>query len=235
MMRMKAMNSTKKVITIAITICLLLGSLPAFAQYDGEILFRGVPWETDIVSYAGVVSDGMKEHDADFRYEIESSKETLVMFTGYSSSASTRTDTYYPIVECFEAVFTIVSDSFQVAGLDTDSVWLYAIPEIEDGAPLVGEENTDVVYAKYRMLLGSYTDKAAVYDGLCEKLTSLYGEPDATESYMRFWQGANDTFCVIIQYNDGTIEVGYGKTDLPERMEHLMRDPENIDTSTDGL
>ena len=225
----------KKIITIIITICMMLAaSTAANAQTDAAILFRGIPWESDILSFADAVSDELTGLESAFRYSVESSAETLVMFEGYTESTEIHLDYYYPTVPVFEAVYTIDKSTFSVAGIETNSIWLYAVPKIVNGEPLEGKENTDVVLARYDMRLESYTDKDAVYDGLCKKMTQLYGSPDEKESYMSLWYGANETFCSIVQYNDGAVHIYYGKTDLPERMKLLQHSPEDIDSSDMG-
>lgn len=207
----------------------------ALAQTDKEILFRNISWEMDIKGFSSAVADSISQQSTDFRFEIECSADTFVYFEGYTGTGTTMIDSYYPTAPCYESVFTI-DGTVNVAGVKADSVWLYAIPKMQDGEPMDGEENTEVVYAKYSMSLNSYTDKTVVYDGLCEKLKQLYGEPDKLESYMMLWYGENDTFCGIIQYNDGGIMIGYGKSDLPERMKVLMDNPSDVDTSDyDGL
>lgn len=225
----------RKIITIIMTICMTLAfAVHASAQTDAEILFRGIPWESDIVTFVTAVSDDLTGLGAQFSYDIESSADTLVMFEGYSDASDAHTDYYYPTAPVFEAVYTIDKSTFTVADVETNSIWLYAIPEVVDGSPMEGQENTDLVLAKYVMRLESYSDKTAVYDAICEKMKQLYGEPDETQSYMMLWYGTNDTFCSIVQFNDGALNINYGKTDLPERMEPLQHSSDDIDSSDMG-
>lgn len=220
----------------AVIILILVFALTANAETEKEILFRGIQWDTDIVAFSVALNNDLQEHGVDFRYSIEDSEETLVILYGYSESEPLHIDRYNPTTAYYDSVFTIDKNTFSVADVETNTIWLYAIPKVHEGKPMDGKENAGVVFAKYDMSLESYTDKNLIYDGLCEKLKQLYGEPDEAESYMMLWYGAKDTFCEIIQHNNGTIELDYGKTDLPERMIPLLNESSDIDMSNvDGL
>ncbi len=179
----------KKIICILAVVSLLM--TVAFADsttYDGEILFRGLPWGCSIddavanIQAAGVTNDRVREdqdvHDVDYSFSVDE--------CGFSYSPSN------------------LPNDFFVAGHLVEQVAIDAIYGIVDGQ--ISRERKDS-----RMYCATYyfMDQANindVYDDLVTKLTSLYGTPvDAPESiydYSNMWTGTNNV-AVIIEMDDG--------------------------------
>ena len=226
----------KKTVMIAIVLCMLMGLVSsAAAATDEEILFRGIPWETDIVTFSNAVKDEMTAKGISDAFIVMNDTDSSSMFRGYTGKGQVMIDWYTPAVKCYYCDVLTVTSGFPVAGLDAGIISIYSVPEMENASPLKGNEHTDVVFAMYDISLKKFSEKDEIKDQLKEKLSEKYGEPNKEKRTFTLWKGANDTFCCLYAYSKDSIILGYGKTDLPERMEALMGKAEDTVDSYEGL
>lgn len=215
----------KKVVSVLLVLSLLAACAFADAPtYDGEILFRGLPWGCSIndavanIQAAGVTNDRVREdcdvHDVDYSFSVDS--------CGFSYSPSD------------------LPNDFFVAGHLVEQVAIDAIYGIVDGKISHEREDSRMYCATYY-----FKDQANikdVYDDLVSKLTSMYGTPvDAIESYYDhnlMWTGTNNA-AIIIEMDDGDYPLlhitywDFGIHDMIAEMQSLayIGDAD----STDGL
>lgn len=211
------------------SVLLVLSMLAAYAladapTYDGEILFRGLPWGCSIndaianIQAAGVTSDRVRE-DCD------------VHAVEYSVSVDSCGFSYAP---------SDLPTDFFVAGHLVEQVAIDAIYGIVDGEISHDRADSRVYCATYY-----FKDQANikdVYDDLVSKLTSMYGTPvEAIKSYFAYnlmWTGTNNA-AIIIEMDDGNyplLHITYwdlGIYDMIEEMQSIayVGDAD----STDGL
>lgn len=215
----------KRIISVVVALLSLVSVAFADAPtYDGEILFRGLPWGCSIndavenIQSAGVTYDRVREdqdvHGIDYSFSVDD--------CGFSYAPS-----------------NLPSDFF-VAGHLVEQVAVDAIYGITDGK--ISRERGDS-----RIYCGTYYFKSQenikdVYDDLVSKLTSLYGASvDAVDSYYDFsqmWTGANNA-AIIIEMDDGSyplLHISYWDLGIYDMISEMQSIAYIGDVnSTDGL
>ena len=212
-----------------ISVLLVLSMLAAYAladapTYDGEILFRGLPWGCSIdeavanIQAAGVTNDRVRDGED-------------VHAIDYSVSVDACGFEYAP---------SGLPNDFFVAGHLVEQVVVEAIYGIVDGQISHEREDSRMYCATY--YFKDQTNIKDVYDDLVSKLTSMYGTPvDAIESYYDhnlMWTGTNNA-AIIIEMDDGDyplLHITYwdlGIHDMITEMQNLAYIGDV--NSTDGL
>ena len=210
------------------TTSLLLFASPAFveAQTDKEILFRDIPWgtnlqdaESQIPEMSFLYQDGSRMDDQ-FAYGIN-----WILDTGYDMIEVLGTggmDMNY-------------SGDLKVAGHKIQNVILYYATQFKDTG--VDFNNCDlIVYGgKYYF---DFSDIDATSRDLLHKLTDLYGEPDFTKKTgstisLFQWDGLNGTHCSLsIDEGIDAIAVSYawdGGEEIAKKAESLISGSKLID------
>ena len=229
----------KKVITIAITICLLLGSIPAFAQYDGEILFRDIPWDTPALEYEKQIYQGIGWNYTDSMLRDNNASIGMAGWRKYGEK-----------LKDIPAKTLMAMGSAYVAGCRIIRISGVAFPLVENG--IVGNRMNDYRFAEvsYHFVFDLSDPDALGYDDLLAKLVGLYGDytecPEQDDKAFATtpikWTGANGTSLTLYhsaqsetsQYDSCTLAYGYD--DISGWLEMISNPKSTIDTgSTDGL
>ena len=185
----------KKVISIVVLVlCIITGStLAETTKYEGEILFRNIPWGGTIDE----VETALAGENLDFSYETEGSmgmnytslSDIVYMNGSWSEEYATEMSSI-----CFTPI--------TVAGYETFEVELYfAYLPNEDNEIDKKRENTFFTLACYKF---KPVDLDRATEDMKGKLSSLYGDIDKSEtkrsafkSEFSFWFTDNDSFICL--------------------------------------
>lgn len=227
----------KQVLAFVLVMVLVLPmfSVPAYAEYDEEIMFRNIPWGSNYYEVMEALEDvGIKEWGAEkplTRLNIEASKNA--MWISHESES----------VEPEKLGFCICVDGkkmpvFTVAGFEVSEITLYfAYTFAEDGTLLLDREHTALYAASYAFRKNT----SQVSSSLLLKLRALYGKQDAhksdTNGYKNAWYGKNGTDLFWFHNPDAMVRLTYlwEGIDALERkaLDYLMfyykENPGNID------
>lgn len=178
----------------------LLTSLSVSANTEKEILFREIPWESDmntVKTSIGTLRWGDWKGESVNTYPIA---QIVKGESAYNRFAYTDIN-----------VHSIAHDpGINVAGYEVDEIGLYFayVPDA-DGKIDTESPQTSFYAADYHLV---FSDLDNACKDLTEKLTSLYGEPDNQESdenwtktktELTYWNGTNGT-SVILKKEDNT-------------------------------
>lgn len=191
----------KKVIC-GLLACIMIAT-PSIAATEDEILFKGIPWATDIET-------------------VKNSLETMRWSDWHGEGMDTcPTDSiikddlaYNRFAYTDINVHSITHNpDTKVAGYDIDEIDLY-FAYVPDETGFINAENPDTSFyaASYHLI---FNDLNGACNDLTEKLSSLYGDYDNQESEEQwtktktewtYWNGANDT-AVVLKKEDNTENV----------------------------
>jgi len=201
---------------VVVTLLVMIVSLSAYADYDKEITFRGLPMGSSIQA----VKDKLMEDGIDpSEFSID---ENEGMDNFFSSSYEEKFK--HVITEDGGYSFSIYSvpKDFKVAGYDVAYIWMDFMYKVVDGIPIKDMELAGLTKARYII---EVVDELAVYSDIKEKLTKLYGTPverkDDDETDMAIWYGTNDTV-VYCQWDDDEVRIYYGTTSTYETIKTLI-------------
>lgn len=176
----------KRFFALALTICLLALSLPAFAQ--PEFNFRGIPFQTTL---------------KEVTKELECSAKPAEEWHGCSIEDLTTRGSYmaYPINESDPRApyLYLVSETsgIEVAGHKSLCGTLFFVRPVDKGE--LSQKDEDAVF--YAGSYDFFGDAEFAFNDLMAKLTALYGAPvaakDEGNNNYYTWNGANDTAIVI--------------------------------------
>jgi len=224
-------------------------ALAPVSSYDGEILFRGIPWGSNAIDVRtklasdGMISSGHEIENDDYIYAWKIAEDMEI-----ESHAGANI-----------AVYDFPS-SFTVAGYPLASAQIYCPYGYT-------EDKVDRTIEGTKFMLAEITfevsDIDLVYADLTNKLTSLYGTPEEVvdnNGYMvlssdrsdytqynswMIWYGANNTG--VFLYKTYTMDEGstvvknpeltlvYGKTDGIQYLEYMTQAAENEKKAQDQL
>lgn len=249
----------RKKISAVLLLMLTFLSCPGLAAYEGEILFRGIPWGSNLDS----VFEKMGVFDGDEVEITEITKENVTRaLVCYSNRiASFGGHVLEDVVFCENGGFeyyTFFPDPLTfgtVAGHKVIAMKLQFIYDIQDGVVIADKDCAKLVSGKYTF---SGENSKATYDDLIDKLIWLYGKPSMEylekpgEKYREghvLWEGGNDTgVCLYVRYQPddethlGDLILEYGKTDIADDLEYINeywemreRDAKYNSENTDGL
>lgn len=224
-------------------------SLAPTALYEGEIMFRGIPWDTNAIDVRtklaadGMISSGHKIDNDDFVY-VWKIAESLEIESHSGANI---------------AVYDFPS-TFSVAGYPLASAQIYCPYGYTETKVDRTVEGTKFMLAEMTF---DVSDIELVYADLTNKLTSLYGKPEEVidnnsytiflgdmPDYTRYnswmiWYGANNTG--VFLYKTYTIDDGstvvrgpelklvYGKTNGIQYLDYLTEAAENEKKAQDQL
>lgn len=220
----------------------------ALAVYDGEILFRGYDWDSDVVSFIDQLKAEIQPYE-DSPIRISNSK-----YLNYYSATSNGADVYDFGFNLHEFkndeelaydISVIANENIFVAGYPIVGVVAHAIPHAEGGIVFKEPAESRLVDCIYVFDIEKIIDRNLAYQNLRAKLISLYGEPDFIREFQdsfsrNVWLGENNTFVNLhVSYANDEIDhlqLDYGITNAAE----LIRQIENYTsvgdmTNIDGL
>lgn len=224
-------------------------SLAPVASYEGEILFRGIPWETNAIDVRmklagdGMISSGHKIDNDDYIYAWKIAEDMEI-----ESHAGANI-----------AIYDFPS-TFSVAGYLLASAQIYCPYGYT-------ESNVDRTIEGTKFMLAEMTfevsDIELVFADLTNKLTALYGKPEEVvdnngyivfssdrSNYTRYntwmiWYGTNNTGVFLHKaytMDDGStivknpeLKLVYGKTDGIQYLEHMTEAAKNEKKVQDRL
>lgn len=246
---------------LVVMLLVTMMSTSAYADYDKEITFRGLPMGSSIQEVKSqLIKEGLKE--SSFIVEPNALLNT-VFFTLYEEKYD-----YLKVEDAGYSVFTVETEGMELAGYDILSLDLDFIYDTENGVLNKEQEKAGLSDASYSLFLAD-DEQPKVFADLKRKLTSLYDNPSETisetetnfigEDYIQnlvIWYGANDTvvftsclwFTVdgvnrvektgysLFSNADNSINVTYGKTDTIEKLKLIQNfnnpeEPTNNDTT----
>lgn len=168
----------KKICCLLLVLIFLLNTVPAFADtsagnYDGEILFRGIPWGSNYYEVIDALSDIGVE-----KWDIETLKR-IIYISAYDREIETySTDDIKEFKVLLHVSSNRIPNSFTVAGEHLEAINLYFIYTFaEDGTLPQDKEHTALYCAEYDFERGK-TQKVAneTYSLLGRKLSAVYGD-----------------------------------------------------------
>ena len=217
--------------------------VPVFAETSTDpeptILFRNNEWGSSLPEVLASFPDNVRFYnlDADSAYQVEKTiiDEGRQYYNGHVcgytyARSSSLTD-------------------MKVAGYDVSGITLrFAWVPGDDGLIVEDQDHTALYYAKYEI---TPKDPEAVLADLTTKLSSLYGEPDATktsgsvikETYT-IWYGGEGSIVALVgrNYSSGSyeIEIRYATTQGNEMLQTaydalILQETLDAATSVDGL
>lgn len=181
-------------------ICTLLVFLtfatPALAD---EILFRGIPWGSNVSD----VLDAMPKYSNESSFGWETRIDAWNSFNAdYGKSKNGETPTIYYYGDLSVAGYKVSSITFQ---------FLFSV-----NAEGVVERSKDELLLRGAMYQLEVADIEMASDDLAEKLTNLYGKGEKgtneLDNQIITWYGDNNTG-VCLEYSDDYIVIWYGNTD----------------------
>ena len=237
-----------------IALLLLLITICSVASAE-EILFRDIPWETNIIDVLSLLelidAEGVGKDSG-----IDAHKLVHILET----SIEERIIDFSSFENCGYTCYPVVSSDLIVAGYDVSWLELQFLYGIIDGKVSHEQSETELYSGKYEFRPDDYV---AAYEDLLDKLIWLYGEPVVEEaidndSYLtkhrheRYakWDGADNTSVLLYvkYYTDDTnihryeLSIEYAKTDVSEKVEFIEnyfeqeeRNKKYNDENTDGL
>ena len=206
----------KKLFILLCIFVLSLSMTPyAFAQYDGEITFRDIPWGTSFDTISSIIS--FKETNYKEAYPIEKIIKfgyqpltfnnyglNKIVSSNYRDDEGIQVGKY--IVSSWDLYFAYVPKNNKLTYNDEDTM-LYA------ARYTIQPDSKEKTYWGTSSVWSSLEKKKEVINSYIEKLTLLYGNPDTTEKfdYVRssstypiksiYWKGANNTE-VVLSYDE---------------------------------
>ena len=222
----------------------------AFAVYDGEILFRNIPWDTDIVSFREQITSEI---------QLKEKKYTPLMqgsgIDYFDESEEFFVSTYYfdDDKDCVYRLIVEASGDVRVAEWPISRIEAYAIQKVENGIILNEPSESQIFKCIYYFETSEIADVNLALENVKEKLVDLYGDIDLTKinewsvfdnsynSFYNVWFGEN-TFIELyanIPIESGEIKsftLSYGITNVMDLVKEIENAESPIDfSSIDGL
>ncbi len=207
-------------------VCILVISCMAYAiaEVDQEILFRGIPWGTNLIEVKSKI-----RKDLGLGYIADD----LVYGRSINNQAKGITGRVYYDNQCQYCHLGLLLGSLNIdiAGYTLSNLTLYyACVEDESGYLTRDLSDTSFYMGTYGILIKEDDDPTKMYKDLRGKLISLYGEPDLEENERAGinritsarWNGKKDT-TIILVLSEGlfdSINLSYAWTEGDRLMEH---------------
>ena len=231
----------KKAVIMIVAFCILFGA--AFARAESAIVFRGMSWDTSLTDFMDQINEDVSKSDAMYLSDVDVFNDAAGLLAYSPDETEHYQGHYYPAVDAYSVMLVIIGDSFKVAGLPVQAILASAIPNDKEQP---SQDDSSMVFACYHFDVDSYKDHDDLYNSLANKLTSLYGDPSIEKDKWysvseKLWYGDENTYCQLYALWDTStrlsyLEIMYGKTDAPDRIEALLADVSEVDASnTDGL
>lgn len=207
-----------KKLSVFVLIVLLCAYLFAATQ---EFKFMDIPFKSNIVSVQDALQkvglDNPSISDPLFWHEWGTDMNWFV-----NSDVFGQDMKYYP------------SADFKIAGYPVSLIQLSFLYGLSNGKIDYSEETTELVHVKIEF---KTSDALALYNDLCEKLSSLYGRGKSSksnsgyESYDTLWSGANNTGIHLscgIRKDKGNViyqavTLFYGRTDAEAMKRNVLK------------
>ena len=221
---------------LVVMLCVLVFSITQSAlAFDGEILFRDIPWGTDIVTFQELIHEDiapLRDDLDDFSKQVilkfELVEKTNISYLDgslvekgeeqpyetYFIKSSENENSGLTFYECrVEA-----HDDVLIAGYPVSEVRGYAVNSVEDGVLFCEAERSKLVKCSYYFDGESVPDTTQTFQNLMEKLEKVYGEYNLSiidSSYnvpwKWIWFGTNNTYvCLSSSSNVPSDEWYYG-------------------------
>lgn len=172
-----------------VTMVIMCSVVFASEVYDKPILFRGVEWgsayKEAVASFdAGITMS--KLSDNEYWY---TTQDLLYKKNGTSRKGA---------IGASSNAYSWNISGFKVAGYEVDEVeMLFTYLPGDDGILIKDNEHTALIYAEYKL---EPKDSKAAFEDLTTKLTSIYGDVDASQEdgflidyHQNMWYGAEGT------------------------------------------
>lgn len=196
-------------------------------HYDDVILFRDLPWFTDVEAYVDSLTEDLIDSDTTRRtmrvLSIHASE-----ITNYINPQSL--DREYIIFDNREILFSfrfpVAQSDVSVGEYPVLSVSGFALPKVDGNLVYEDSSVSQTVYAEYIFDTDQIDDTAAAARDLKVKLSYLYGEParERTDNlqYYALWLGQENTY-VALEYQQSTpsIYIAYGIQNIPEMVAEI--------------
>lgn len=229
------------------TLFLIFLSCVHCMAYEKEILFRGMTWDTDAVTFRDTLMQEIGKPSPSEAFLDYSLKDygffEYFDYDGEYMYKSVRSNEYGGNAY---AILVSAADDCVVAGHPITSIHAYAINKVDNGKVLDGPENSRIVSAMYLFDYAAIQDEDFAYRDLLKKLSDIYGKCDLQEARndgkqaYNVWYGENNTYVMLSAYMEEgkakTINLQYGLLNTAELLEEI-RNPAPIDISGnfDGL
>jgi len=229
----------KKLACLGLALVLLLCFCPStLATYDGEILFRNIPWDTDIVSVINRIEDEIQidpYHYPDYILE-----HSDVEYFNVSDSSFFSNYTFLGENHGYDRNIKVQGNSF-IGGWPIEYIDVTAISKVENGHVLQDASQTRIISCSYTFDMGKISDMGLAYQNLKSKLVSLYGNTDKNLEYYGnvgnydLWLGDSNTY-VCLNFSSYGITLKYGITNALELLQEIDQTSYPYDLfSLDGL
>lgn len=200
-----------KITCLGLVFILVLGICPvAFATYEGEILFRDIPWDTNMPSF-------MEKLLTDIPLTIMS--DTLggayVQYFDVFNSGMFSTYNFLGYGNYCHGFNMEVQGNVLVGGWPLQSVEGYSINKVENGSILHDLTETRMINCDYIFDMAKISDYELAHQNLKDKLVTIYGNTDISINTYRecdVWFGKNNTYvCLVVEHNE-PMKLKYGIT-----------------------
>lgn len=203
----------------------------ALAVYDGEILFRGIPWMCSIDEAVEQFTSDVQGLDGDIFEDFSQSS--------WNFDDGVRSDVGF----CYHDIF--IDDTFLVGGHSVGSVNLYALYDCTNGEINKDKSASKYYRARYNFRNRDKNGNDKIYSDLRARLTDLYGKPDTLNENEIVWLGKNGTavrldrkiYIVLDSVHDTGVTLEYGFVNDDEMISELIAVEVKNDTTGayDGL
>jgi len=197
------------------------------SHYDDVILFRDLPWFTDVEAYVDSLTEDLIDSDT--------TRRTVRVLSIHASEIADyinpqSLDREYIIFDnreiLFYFCFPVAQSDVIVGEYPVRSVSGFALPKVDGNLVYEDSSVSQTVYAEYIFDTDQIEDTAAAARDLKVKLSYLYGEParERTDNlqYYAFWLGQENTY-VALEYRQSTssIYIAYGVKNIPEMIAEI--------------
>lgn len=216
----------------------------AFAVYDGEILFRDISWDTDIVTF----KEKMASEVIHSRFSNTIDEQPYIFCFDETEEHFYSTYSFNDNGNCAFSVNITPKDSFYVAGWPVLYICADAIHKVENRIVLRDPSDSRIVRCMYSFKRSEIADGNLALENVKEKLVGLYGDvyltkktDDAFDSTTYIWLGENTyiELAAEIYKEDNSLilfTLTYGITNTLDLLNEIENCESIIDfSSTDGL
>lgn len=240
-------NCMKKLTCLGIIFMIALSFCPvAFATYDGEILFRDIPWDTDIVSFNDQIISEIHPDDY-FSLKGISTRR----YVDYFDDSYDDPFMYYTFKNEVDYAFDVLisaDDGILVAAWPLSFVTANAIHNVENGIVLRDPLESRIINCTYHFDLDRIDDGNLALQDLKDKLVSTYGDiwrtienDDGLYITEHIWLGDNTYVALRATSHPESnelifLKLEYGITNAIDLLKRIENPESTIDlSSTEGL
>lgn len=225
---------------LPLILVIALAAMPALAEADQPILFRGLEWGASCDEvFASLLESGLAVDEDPYRADTSESSFLYPVFDEFFPDYPFPS---FPEVESFpvQTVYFSLADGAQVAGYPLAQLRTKFYAGVQNGCVVQDSALNHFYYAEYVFDHHGIADIPGAYSAIVGKLTGLYGEPflaDTTESgsSRSVWRGADGTY-IFFTSSSAMMRLRYGTLYVEPWLAAIANPETSVDPdSTDGL